>query len=66
MNFIEIKDYFIDLNKVNYIDFRYDDEDDEYTVLFQFDSVDNYILLSFVDYYEYKYWLDLLRKKINC
>ena len=32
MNFIEIKEYFIDLKKVSYIDFRYDDEEDEYSI----------------------------------
>lgn len=64
MNFIEFKEYFIDLDKVSYIDFRY--EEDEYVIFFQLDSVDEYLLFKFKEYIEYKYWIDYLRKKINC
>ena len=64
MNFIEIKDNFIDLNKVCYIDFGYDDED--FIIQFQFEIVDNYKSIYFDNEDDFIYWMDYLRKKINC
>lgn len=63
MKFIEIKDYFIALDKVRHIDFGYGGED--YTIQFQFDTFNNFLLIYFEDESEYEYWLDYLRKKIN-
>lgn len=63
MNFIEINDIFIALDKVTYIDFGYDDED--YTIQFQFETEDNYKLIYFNNESDFNYWMDYLRKKID-
>ena len=59
-DFIQIKDYYIALNKVTCIDFSYDNED--YTIQFQFE--DNFLLIYFDDENDFNYWLSYLRGKI--
>ena len=64
MNFIEIKNRFIALNRVRYIDCDIND-DNEYYIMFQFEMEDTFTTIIFNDEDDYKYWLHYLRKYIN-
>ena len=65
MNFIEIKNRFITLNRVRYIDCDINDDGDYY-IMFQFEMEYTFTTIIFDDENDYNYWLDYLRKKINC
>lgn len=64
MNIIEIKNRFIALNRVRYINFDIND-DDEYYIMFQFEMEDVFTTIICDDEMDYNYWLDYLRKCIK-
>ena len=64
MNFIEIKNRFIALNRVRYIDYDIND-DGVYYIMFQFEMEDNFTIIYFEELEEYEFWLRYLRNRIK-